>query len=139
VGILIGFLRPPDQALAALQLLDERSKNGRFSAGTFHVLRDSLKKAMDLAVNDFRFPGVAFELAQYIEKMPEDPTATDVDVVAGLWSCVTVTQEAAHIEVLALEYFQVATSLILALCRLRADENSSAAEQADPSVGVGVP
>jgi len=139
LGILIGYLRPPDQVHAALQLLDDRSKDGRFSAGTFHALRDSLKKAMELATNDFRFPGMTFELAQYLEKMPEEPIATDVDLGAGLWSCLTVTQEAADIEVFALEYFQVATALILALCQLRMDENSSAAaEQPDSSVAVGV-
>jgi hypothetical protein len=137
LGTLTVFLRPLDQALAALQLLDERSKNGDFSVGTFHFLRDSLKKAMDLATNDCRLP-VAFELAQYIEKMPEDPTETDVDLAAGLWSCLTVTQEAAKSEVMALEYLQASTSLILALCRFRADENPSAAQQPDPSVGVGV-
>jgi hypothetical protein len=137
VGILLGYLRPPDQALAALQLLDERSKNGGFSARTFHDLRDSLKKAMDLATNDFRFPGMAFDLALYTEKMPEDPTATDVG--AGLWSCLNVTQEAANIEVFALEYLQAATSLILALCRLRMDdERSLAVEKPASSVDVGV-
>jgi hypothetical protein len=41
VGILMGHLRPFEQAQATLQLLEERSKNGNFSAKTFHELRDS--------------------------------------------------------------------------------------------------
>jgi len=139
VVTLIGYLRPPDQAHAALQLLEERSKSGSFSAKTFHDLRDSLKKAMDLAANDFRFPGMAFDLALYLlEKIPEDPTATVVPTES--WSCLNVTQEAENVEVFALEYLQAAISLSVALCSLRMeDRHSPPAEKSDaPSVDVGV-
>jgi hypothetical protein len=138
VGTLIGYLRPPDQAHAALQLLEERSKNGNFSAKIFHNLRDSLKKAMDLATNDFRVPGLHFDLALYLDKMPEGPRETAV--LKELWSCLNVTLETEKLEALALEHLQVAIMLILALCNLRMDdERSSVAEKPDPSVDVGVP
>ncbi len=130
-GVLIGYLRPPDQAHAAIRLLDERSKSGSFSAKTFHDLQVSLKTAVDLATNDFRFPGMVFDLPLYVEKVHEDPTTTDVR--AGLWSCLNVTQEADNIEVFALEYLQAAISLSLSpYANLRMDdERLSAAQKTD--------
>jgi hypothetical protein len=119
VGVLIGHLRPPDQAHAALQLLEERSKDRNLSAKTFRELSDSLKEVMDLATNDFRVPGVDFDLALYLDKAAtEDATAVPMEV----WSCLNVTLEPARIEIFALECFKAASRLILAVCALRSED-----------------
>jgi hypothetical protein len=143
VGTLIGYLRPPDQANAALQLLEERSKNGNFSAKVFHNLRESLQKAMDLAMTDFRLPGVDFDLSLYLQKMAEGSTEagpTEVAALKELWPCLNVTLETEKIEALAVEYLQATIMLILAQCNLRMDEErSSVAEKPDaPAVDLGV-
>ena len=79
-----------------------------------------------------------FDLARLVEAMPAG--AIETDASARPWSCLNMTQEAADTEVMALEYAQATTGLILALCSLRVDdEGSSPAEKPAPSADVGAP
>jgi hypothetical protein len=126
-GILMGYLNPPDQAQAALRLWEERSKNGAFSAKTFHELRDSLAKAMDLSISDFRILDLEFDLPLYLDKKPE------------AWSCLNVALGAEELDRIASEYFEAAIRLQAALFCLILDEGGPAsAEKSDPSAQVAV-
>lgn len=130
--VLAAYVRSPDQARAALQLLEERSQKSDFSAKTFRDLRDALNKAIDLATNDFRLPArMEFNYALYLEKEPEDAAAKRVK----FWSCLTTELEAENIEILAVECYGAAIALLFAVCDLRSDEErSSSAEKPDPKL-----
>jgi hypothetical protein len=127
IGVLMGYLNPTDQALAALRLWEERSKNGNFSAKAFHELRGSLAKALDLSTSDFRVFGLNFDLVLYLDRKTE------------AWSCLNVTLEAEELDRMASECFEAAISLQAALfCLISDEERSSSADESDPSAQVGV-
>jgi hypothetical protein len=127
VGVLMGYLNPPDQAQAALRLWEERSKNGNFSAKAFHDLRDSLAKAMDLSTSDFRVLDLKFDLVLYLDKKTEP------------WSCLNVTLEAEELDRMASECFEAAIRLQVAVfCLILDEERSSSAEESDPSAQLGL-
>jgi hypothetical protein len=108
--ILVNYLRPAEQAHAALQLLEERSRKRHLYAHTLENLRNALTNAQELSSDDLRISGVDFDYAQCLDRAPEE------------WSCLNLAQATEELDCKALEYFEAAIALTIAVGGLRLDE-----------------
>jgi len=122
-GVLANYLRPPEQAHAALKLLEERSKKDILYAHTLQNMRDALEDAESLSTNDLRLSRVDFDYALCLDKQPEE------------WSCLNVTHTTEELDRMALACFEAAIGLTVAVCGLRLDEGRvTAFEKPDPAI-----
>ena len=107
---MINYLRPPEQANAALKLLEERSKRDDLYAHTVHNMRVALEEAEELATNDLHLAGVNFDYAMCLDKEPEG------------WSCLNVTHTTEELDRMALACLEAAIGLTVAVWGLRLDD-----------------
>jgi hypothetical protein len=122
-GVLAIYLRPPEQAHAALKLLEERSRKDAFYAHTLQNMRDALKDAENLSTNDLRLSRVDFDYALCLDAHQEE------------WSCLNVTHTTEELDRMAMACFEAAISLTVAVGGLRLDEERVAAyEKPDPAI-----